>query len=222
MTDNHRNPPSIGIFGGTFDPVHFGHLRAAAEAREHLGLRDFRLLPAGTPPHRASTFAAAEHRMAMLQLAVRRYPDLSVDDREVRRGGNSFMVDTLGEIRDEEGETPLVLMIGQDAASALDSWHEWIRLFDLAHIVIMRRPDAKHIYSGALFAQMQRRSVDDPELLKHSPAGRVLHLEVTQLAISSTDIRHQIAGGGDPRFLLPDSVIDYIHKHRLYREQADT
>lgn len=207
---------AIGIFGGTFDPVHYGHLRAALEAMESLELQDFRMMPAGTPPHRANTFAPAEHRLAMLNLALARYPELRVDVREVRREGASFMVDTLSEIRLEEGDTPILLMIGQDAVNVLDQWHEWRSLFELAHLVVMRRPESKHIYSGALFEQIQPRLVNDPGELKSSPAGLVLPLEVTQLAISSTEIRRQICAGLSPRFLLPDSAIDYIRDHRLY------
>lgn len=216
-----RARAAIGIFGGTFDPVHYGHLRAALEALESLKLRDFRLLPAGTPPHRANTFASAEHRLAMLNLALSRYPELQVDDREVRRVGSSFMVDTLKEIRAEEGEAPILLMIGQDAANVLDQWHKWEALFDLAHLVIMRRPESKHIYSGALFEQVQPRLVSDPEQLRDSPAGLILPLEVTQLAISSTEIRRQIQAGLSPRFLLPDPVIDYILEKGLYQQSRD-
>ncbi|MEE8496084.1 MAG: nicotinate-nucleotide adenylyltransferase [Xanthomonadales bacterium] len=211
-----RSTPAVGIFGGTFDPVHYGHLRAALEAMEMLRLQDFRLLPAGTPPHRANTFASADDRLAMLKLALYRYPELQVDDREVRREGSSFMVDTLSEIRREEGDAPILMMIGQDAANVLDQWHEWHRLFDLAHLVIMRRPISKEIYSAALFEQVQPRLVNDPGQLQNSPAGLILPLEVTQLAISSTAIRRQIRAGLSPRFLLPDPVIDYIFEHGLY------
>ena len=213
--------PAVGVFGGTFDPVHYGHLRAALEALEILELEDFRLLPAGTPPHRSNTFASAEHRLAMLNLALSRYPDLQVDDREVRREGSSFMVDTLREIRKEEGDAPILMMIGQDAANVLDQWHEWQTLFDLAHLVIMRRPESKHIYSGTLFEQVQPRLVNKPDQLRNSPAGLILPLEVTQLAISSTEIRRQICAGSSPRFLLPETVIEYIHDHILYSAGPD-
>jgi nicotinate-nucleotide adenylyltransferase len=211
-----QSTQAIGIFGGTFDPVHYGHLRAALEAMERLHLQDFRLLPAGTPPHRANTFASADHRLAMLKLALSRYPELQVDDREVRREGSSYMVDTLSEIRREAGEAPILMMIGQDAANVLDQWYDWHKLFDLAHLVIMRRPESKHIYSGALFGQVQPRMVNDPDQLRKTPAGLILPLEVTQLAISSTEIRRQIHAGLSPRFLLPDSVIEYILEHGLY------
>lgn len=207
---------AIGIFGGTFDPVHFGHLRAAAEAAEELPLTEFRLLPAGTPPHRPETYASGEHRLAMLALAIAEYDDLKVDDREVRREGYSYMVDTLSEIRDEEGDAPLVLMVGQDAVNRLDSWHEWKRLVDLAHLVVMRRPGSRHEYSGELFEVLQPRMVDDARALTRAPHGSILSLEVTQLEISSTGIRELIAAGRSPRFLLPEAVIRYIREHGLY------
>jgi len=214
-----RQPPAaaaIGLFGGTFDPVHFGHLRAALEAREKLGVPDLRLLPAGDPPHRPDTVATAAQRLAMLELAVESCPGLGIDDRELRRPGPSFMVDTLAEIRSEAGSTPLLLLIGQDAANALDSWHRWRDLFDLAHLVVMRRPDAHFRCAGELLLQIGQRRVETPEELLHSPAGRVLPLEVTQLDISSTFIRRLLADGRSPRFLLPDPVLEYIEQQRLY------
>jgi nicotinate-nucleotide adenylyltransferase len=210
------HPHPVGLFGGTFDPVHFGHLRAAFEAMEMLGVGDFRLLPAGRPPHRASTFASAGHRLAMLKLAVSGQRGFSVDDREIRREGLSWMVDTLAEIRKEEGDSPLLLLIGQDAANALDSWHEWRRLFELTHFVVMRRPETGSRYSDTLREHMQRRRTENPGKLKLKPAGMVLHLEVTQLDISSTAIRGLLAKGRSPEFLMPDSVIEYIRDNRLY------
>lgn len=212
----------IGILGGTFDPVHFGHLRAAVEAREGLGLDQLCLLPAGSPPHRSETFASAAHRLEMLRLAIEGHDDLRVDDREVRRAGASYMVDTLAELREEEPDTPLLLLIGQDAANGLDAWHEWRRLFELAHIVIMRRPESGDRYSGQLFAEIQPRLVSRAEALEDAPAGKMLPLEVTQLAISATGIRRLIAAGRSPAFLLPDAVIGYIERHRLYRETGET
>lgn len=213
-------PQAIGIFGGTFDPVHYGHLRAATEASELLPLDRFHLLPAGSPPHRSRTFASAGHRLAMLALATDEYPELLVDDREVRREGESYMVDTLAEIRSETNDTPLVLMVGQDAVNRLDGWYQWRRLFELAHLVVMRRPGSRHEYSGELFEELQPRLIDDPELLTGKPAGCVLPLEVTQLEISSTGIRDLIASHRSPRFLLPESVIEYIEKHGLYRAHS--
>jgi len=214
------NSEAIGVFGGTFDPVHFGHLRAASEAAEQLPLKEFRLLPAGNPPHRSKTHASGEHRLAMLRLAIADYRDLKVDDREVLRSGDSYMVDTLAEIRREEGNVPIVLMVGQDAVNHLDSWHEWRSLFELAHLVVMRRPRSKYEYSGELFEVLQPRMVDHPGALEGASHGCVLPLEVTQLEISSTRIRQLISAGQSPRFLLPEPVIAYITEHGLYRRQV--
>lgn len=154
----------------------------------------------------------------MLELATQNHPDLAVDDREVRRPGNSYMVDTLAEIRQEEDDAPLVLMVGQDAVNQLDSWHEWQRLFDLAHLAVMRRPGSELEYSGALFEALQPRLVDDPDTLTQSPGGCVIALEVTRLEISSTGIRRLLAAGRSPRFLMPGEVIEYINEHGLYRK----
>jgi nicotinate-nucleotide adenylyltransferase len=206
----------IGIFGGTFDPVHFGHLRAAVEAREKLGLKEFRMIPAGTPPLRSNTFATASQRMAMLKLALSDHQGLSVDDREIKRHGNSFMVDTLAEIHNEMPHARLLLMIGQDAANSLDQWYQWRRLFELSHLVILRRPESEYVYSGDLLEQMRLRKVSEPGELFTAPAGKVLSLEVTQLAISSTDIRRRIGLGLSLAYLLPEAVIDYIRVHGLY------
>lgn len=213
-TSTHR---AIAIFGGTFDPVHYGHLRAAAEVAEQLGVSDFRLLPAGEPPHRDSTWASPRHRMAMLELALAPHADLSVDDREVLRDGPSYMTDTLASIRAEAGDLPVVLCLGQDAANQLHCWHEWTRLIDLAHLLVMTRPEAEPSYSVAVAEVFEGRWVDDPKALMDHPAGRVCKVDVTCLAISSTDIRNQLARNGNPRFLLPSTVLAYIRKHGLYR-----
>ena len=206
----------FGLFGGTFDPIHFGHLRAASEVREKLGLSHLHLLPSGIPPHRSGTFANAQHRLRMIKLAVAKQPEFKVDDREIRRDGNSYMVDTLSEIRSEIGKAPLLLIIGQDAANQLNSWHHWRELFNLTHLVVMQRPGAEDQYPDNLAKEMNSRLLSDTEELLNSPSGQVLALQVTQLAISSTDIRRQIKAGLDPRFLLPDSVLEYIQLKKLY------
>jgi nicotinate-nucleotide adenylyltransferase len=207
---------AIGLFGGTFDPVHFGHLRAALEACERLGLPRLRLLPAGDPPHRSDTVASATQRLAMLELAIASCPRLQVDDRELRRAGPSYMVDTLTAVRAEAGAAPVLLLIGQDAANALDSWHRWRDLFGLAHLVVLRRPDAHFRCAGELLQQIERRRVAEAGDLLQAPAGKILPLEVTQLDISSTLIRRLLAEGKSPQFLVPDSVLEYIRQQRLY------
>lgn len=213
-------PPPLkatAIFGGTFDPVHYGHLRAAAELRTLLNVADFRFLPAGEPPHREQTHCSAEQRLKMLYLAVRQHPDLAVDDREVRRDGPSYMTDTLAELRQElPAGRPVLLIIGQDAANSLDHWHSWQTLFDQAHLLVMTRPDSTRDYQGELLAQMTARQSELGSIWS-KPNGRVVHLPVTQLAISSTGIRNQLCRDESPRFLLPETVLRYILEKQLYK-----
>lgn len=211
----------IAILGGTFDPVHFGHLRAAVEACEQLGLAALRMMPAGSPPHRSGPLASPRQRLDMLRLATGDCPQLRVDDREIRRPGASFMVDTLTELRAEAGTAPLLLLVGQDAANALDTWHRWGDLFELAHLVIMRRPEAHFDCAGELRRQFERRRVPHPERLREQPSGLVLTLEVTQLDISSSAIRDLFARGRSVRYLLPDAVVAYIEDQGLYRMAPD-
>ena len=212
---------AVAIFGGTFDPVHYGHLRAAAEVAEQLGVSDFRLLPAGQPPHRDGTWAASRHRLAMLELALAPHADLSVDEREVERTGPSYMTETLDSIRAESGDLPVLLCLGQDAANELHRWHDWQRLLDLAHLVVMTRPDSRPSYSESVARCFRGRFVETPAALMNAPAGSICRVNVTRLAISSTDIRNQLSEGRNPRFLLPSTVLAYICKHGLYARLSD-
>jgi DNA polymerase III subunit delta len=165
-----RHEAATAIFGGTFDPVHYGHLRAAAEVSEKLDVSDFRLLPAGQPPHRDHTGAEAYHRLAMLELALAPYPDLTVDEREVRREGPSYMVETLASIRRRSRQAPVILCLGQDAANKLEGWHRWRELFDLAHLVVMKRPRSRPRYPEAVAEELKARRCAH-ECLMNEPAG---------------------------------------------------
>ena len=214
--EGHLQIEPLALFGGTFDPVHYGHLRCAEEARRKLGLKKLHLLPAGRPPHRSTPQATATQRLQMLQLAQPEFPLLSIDDRETRRKGPSYMVDTLKELRAELACTPLLLLIGQDAANDLHSWFDWERLFTLAHIVIMTRPGMKSEYRQDLGKQIQARSGFDVRDLLSSKAGRVLHLEVTSIDISATTIKKLIRLGRSPQSMLPEPVLDYINENHLY------
>lgn len=209
----------IGLFGGTFDPVHYGHLRPALEMREALALAEVRFIPAGVPPHRDPPAASAAQRTAMLELALQGQPGLCVDRRELERPGPSYMVDTLTSLRAELGDTPLCLLLGSDAYLGLASWHRWQELIELAHLVVMHRPGWSPTQAGAgaparLLAQ---RGTDDATALTRHPAGAVLLRAVTQLDISATAVRALIGAGHDPRYLLPDAVRDYIRAQGLYQ-----
>jgi nicotinate-nucleotide adenylyltransferase len=206
----------IGILGGTFDPIHYGHLRPALEVFETLGLAELRLIPAGVPPHRGRPTATTAQRLAMVQAAIDGLPGWRVDRRELDRPGLSYMVETLASLRSEIGTAPLVLLLGQDAYGVLDSWHQWTRILDLAHVVVMARPGSALPAAGVMGTVTAQRRVDAPAALRGHPAGRVYPCPVTQLAISGTAIRALVAAGRSPRFLLPDAVLALLHQWRLY------
>lgn len=212
----------IGIFGGTFDPIHYGHLRLAEELAERLALAEVRLVPARVPPHRGTPKVTSAHRLEMVQLACAGNPRFRVDDRECRRQGASYTVDTLLELRTElGGESSLALLMGVDAYLALTTWSRWEQLFELAHVVIAHRPgfelDTGEL-APALAAQTAARLLRDPALLRVRPAGAVLTVDIPPLDISGTAIRAALREKRSARYLLPDSVLDYIARNRLYKE----
>lgn len=211
----------LGIFGGTFDPVHFGHLRPALELKEQLGLESVRLIPCNSPPHRGQPHASAEQRHAMLELAIAGEPDLLLDGRELERPGPSYMVDTLRSLRQEFGEArSLCLIIGGDAFLGLPSWYHWQKLVQLAHIVVAHRPGwilDEASLDAPLQQLLQQHRLDEAQQLCNAPAGGVLLQVVTQLAISATEIRQRVTTGGSANYLLPQPVWDYIRQQNLYR-----
>jgi nicotinate-nucleotide adenylyltransferase len=208
---------SIGILGGTFDPIHYGHLRMAQELAESLGLSSVRLIPSARPPHRDQPAGEAQHRLAMARLAVEDNSLLTVDAREFERSGPSYTFDTLTSLRAELGAaTPLYLLLGADAFLGLTTWHRWRELFDLAHIAVAHRPGwvlEEQQIPPALRDEWRRRYVDTPS---DSASGSLLLREITALDISASAIRKVFQQGGYPRYLLPDSVLGYILEHNLY------
>lgn len=204
----------IGVFGGTFDPVHNGHLRTALELVRALRLDELRLIPCHTPAMRTRPAATAVQRLAMLRLALADSAPLQCDDREIRRGGTSYTIDTLRSLRAELGASGrLCLIVGADAFAAFDSWKEWDRMVELAHIVVMERPGERPAQSPALARWVAARAAAD---IGQAPCGGILSLQLTQLAISATHIRALLSAGESPRFLLPDAVLDYIRQHHIY------
>ena len=207
----------IGIFGGTFDPVHYGHLRSALEVKDIFGLDEVRLIPCANPPHRDEPAVTAEMRLRMLKLAIKNQPGLKIDTRELDRYAQhqapSYMVDTLKSLRQEFPREPLLLFIGSDAFKHLSGWHQWQQLFDYAHLVVMTRPGFETMELDGFF---KARLVKDIEELAQAIAGKLCFQQVTQLDISATAIRDIIARKQNPGFLLPDAVIEYIKQHKLY------
>ncbi|MHB1056792.1 MAG: nicotinate-nucleotide adenylyltransferase [Rhodanobacter sp.] len=197
----------LAVFGGTFDPVHLGHLSVAWEAAELLDA-EVRLLPASVPPHRPSPIATAAQRAAMLRAALRDQSRLTLDARELDREGPSFTIDTLHELRAEQGQRPLVLLLGADAFAGLASWHRWRELFDVAHIGVLSRPGIAADLPDELEHEAAGRRIADVSALRALPAGRLIELAVTPLEISATRIRELLAAGRDPRYLLPAGLFD--------------
>jgi nicotinate-nucleotide adenylyltransferase len=213
-------PGPLGVFGGTFDPVHLAHLRLAEEARDHLQLTAVRWIPAGQPYHREAPPTAAADRLAMVQLAVADNPAFTVDAAEVHSGQPSYTVPTLERLRAELGpDQPLVLLLGADAFAGIPSWHRWQELFGLAHLAVAHRPgyplEAAEL-PPVLAAELTARQTD-ATALRHAPAGAIVPFAMTPLAVSATHIRALLAAGNSARYLLQPEVAAYIAAHRLYR-----
>lgn len=207
----------IGLFGGTFDPVHFGHLRVALDVVQHLDLRQLRLLPLAAAVHRCQPIASPAQRMTMLQLAIRDESRLVADDRELTRGGPSYTVDTLRSVRDELGaQEPLCLLIGADAFEGLPDWHGPLDILELVHLVVMQRPGASTVRDNWLRDQVGQRRIDDANALRRQAGGHIYFQTVTQLDISATRIRRLLALGQSPRYLLPDDVLSLAINDGLY------
>lgn len=208
----------IGIFGGTFDPIHFGHLRPVSELAAALPFEQIRFIPCRVPPHRPQPEATPEQRWYMLTRVAGHMPGIVADDRELRREGASYTVDTLRDIRSEVGpDTPLGLIMGSDAFATLDTWRRWREIPALAHIVVMRRPGAELPVGGEVAGFLERTRVKDPGALSSRPSGYVFVQDVTPQDVSSTAVRACIREGRQPRYMIPGAVWSYIRRAGLYR-----
>jgi nicotinate-nucleotide adenylyltransferase len=206
----------IGLFGGTFDPIHFGHLRTAFELLQALKLAQVRFLPTGDPPHREAPLASAPLRLEMVRAAVVGQSGFSVDDREIRREGVSYTIDTLTELRGENAQRSLCLLLGMDAFLGMPTWNRWREIFELCHVVVAHRPGWKAPITGPLGEVMVDRGTGSARDLHASTAGRIYVHGVTQLEIASTDLRALIMSGRDLRYLVPDAVRDLIQRSGCY------
>ena len=208
---------AVGILGGTFDPVHYGHLHLATEMRERLGLDEVRLMPAARPRLRAAPAAGAAERLAMLRAAVADLPGLQVDERELGRTGPTRTVDTLGEMRRERPCASLCFLLGLDAFLRLDEWERWREIPALAHLAIARRAGASLPRTGPLARFLAERECSDPAALRRAPAGLVCVAEVPVLDVSASQVRRRIARGRDVQRLVPPAVLDLIEAQGSYR-----
>jgi nicotinate-nucleotide adenylyltransferase len=207
----------IGVFGGTFDPIHIGHLRMALELKQQLGLDEMRLLPCHQPPHRDAPQVSSEQRVQMLRIALQDCPELQLDERELQRDKPSYTYDTLLALRAEFGEdVSLVLCMGEDAFAGLPNWYSWQELIRLAHVVVIARPGWSIPNSGDArdLLNLYQRDVKHLEL---ESAGSIVLQSPRLLPISATEIRQQIHAGNSAQFLVPDGVWNYINENQLYR-----
>lgn len=204
----------MGIYGGTFNPIHYGHLRVALEIKNLFLFNEIRFIPCYQPALKNQPLVNASIRLHMLHLAIATQPGFVCDSRELDRQGTSYMVETLVSLRTEFPQQSLVLLMGADAFAKLDQWYQWQQLFDYAHVLVMTRPNSPHIPLADFFKQ---RLTDQVKNLQHSLFGKLYFQSVTQLAISSTQIRALLYQDKSPRFLMPDNVINYSQQHKLYR-----
>jgi nicotinate-nucleotide adenylyltransferase len=215
------NARPIGIFGGTFDPIHLGHLRTGFELLQSLQLSELRWIPVGNPGHREPPLAAAALRLEMVRAAVAGQPGFVIDEREVRRSGASYTVDTLEELRAEHPTRPLCLVLGMDAFLGLTAWRRWTDILALSHLVVAHRPGWQRPGQGLLRDLLEQRGTTHAADLHAALAGRIYVHAVTQLEISSTGLRDIITSGRDPRFLVPEPVRVIIRETGCYAAPAD-
>ncbi|CAD7857534.1 MAG: Nicotinate-nucleotide adenylyltransferase (EC 2.7.7.18) [Olavius algarvensis Gamma 1 endosymbiont] len=208
----------IGVLGGTFDPIHFGHLRPALDVFQDLALEELRFVPLRVAVHRTQPVATAAQRLAMVRAAVADQQGFVADDRELRRAGSSYSYDTLASLRGELGPRfPICLLTGLDAFAELPTWYRWREVAGLAHLVVMHRPGSDAITDPELRRWMAPRLAENPAVLTRTPGGSILFRDVTRLDISATAIRARMALGLSPRFLLPADVLAFIEREGLYR-----
>ncbi|MFT6300522.1 MAG: nicotinate-nucleotide adenylyltransferase [Saprospiraceae bacterium] len=218
------HPVGVGLFGGTFDPIHTGHLRIALEIKQRLHLREMRMIPCARPPHRSLPFASPGDRLAMLDLALSEQSGegLIADNSEYRRAGPSYTLDTVSEIRTQLGASiPICLCLGVDSFASINTWTNWRDLIDIAHIVVAKRPGWGQIKNKEIVGFIQEHKAASSKEFHETPAGKIFVMEVTPLSISSTAIRKAILHNESVSYLVPETVAGYIKKNKLYQTMQD-
>jgi nicotinate-nucleotide adenylyltransferase len=211
--------PPIGILGGTFDPIHLGHLRTAVEIQEAVKLQHIRFIPCKQPVHRAKPIATPDIRLHLLTLALANEPDFLIDEREITRDTPSYMITTLQSLRTDFPDTPLCLMMGLDVFLSLHTWHQWEQLLDYAHIIIAHRPPqqlAELTAAHPVYPLFSTHRVATPEAMHQQLHGLIHCVPTTELMISANQIRRLIKAGHSPRYLIPDAVTQYLSHDRVY------
>lgn len=207
---------AIGILGGTFDPIHFGHLRLALELYQAFSLQEVLFVPCYQPVHRKQPIASAEARLAMVRRGISSEAGLKVNNCEIQRKGPSYTIDTLLELRKKHPATPFALLIGIDAFLSFASWHRWEEILENAHLIVAHRPNYHLPHTGVVAKLLRERLEEEPNLIHKKIGGSIFLHPITPLEISATDIRKQIALGKSPRYLLPDKVYEYIKQLGIY------
>lgn len=209
----------IGLYGGTFDPIHFGHLRPVLEVKQSLQLDSVRFIPCHHPAHRLPPSASARQRLHMLQLAIDHQPGFEIDTQELERTDISYTVNTLTAIRVQWAKIPLCLIMGLDAFNSFQNWHHWKTILKLAHLIVMHRPGD---HKNSIPQLLRQRLTTERQSLNNTLSGLIFFQSVTQLAISATDIRQLLRENQDPRYLLPDTVLHFIQQQKLYQSTENT
>ena len=217
---NNVNDPSykhpVGILGGTFDPIHLGHLYIAKHLLEDLKLQIINFIPSFQTPDRTSTMVSAEHRLAMIRIAIEPYLDFWLNDMEIVRGGISYSYDTLTALRESIPTQPLCLILGEDVFALFNQWKNWQKIPDLTHLVVASRPGSSIPEEKWIKDLLKDRQTHDPKKLGMSPGGHIYLHQFISSAINATDIREKIATGEDTSAELPPGVLKYIKQHHLY------
>ena len=203
----------IGILGGTFDPIHFGHLRSALEIMQSLGLEQVRFIPNNMPPHRDQPWLDSALRRQLLQLAIEDVAEFVLDERELQRPGLSYMVDTVTDLRRQFPNQRQCLILGMDAFSGFTAWRRWQDILQLCHLVVMTRPGYQLPDFAEYQSTIESRLLDQSQQLPPDQSGGILLQSVTLLDISATDIRNNLVSGRSIRYLVPEQVREILEHY---------
>ncbi|MFM1911420.1 MAG: putative nicotinate-nucleotide adenylyltransferase [Pseudomonadota bacterium] len=210
----------IGILGGTFNPIHLGHLHLANQLQTKLGFDSIRFMPAALPALKDKPNVTAEQRAEMVKIAIANQPHFSLDTRELSRAGTSYTIDTLISLREELGdEVSICWLMGFDAFANLDAWHRWQELLNKAHLIVVKRPHSSDLsnLNAEVKTLLEKHETKNVEEVKKQAYGKILIQEIAALDISSTEIREKIAQDKDVRSMVPEALLSYIQQHQLYR-----
>ncbi len=210
--------PLIGLLGGTFDPIHCGHLRLAIEMKEQLGLSRVLLIPAHLPPHRDTPQVDAPTRLALVRAAIDGIPGLEVDDRELQRAEASYTIETLRSLHGEHPGQRYCLLLGMDAFCHFNSWYQWQDILQFCHLGIAGRPGSSRPQAGPVAKLLAHSQINEVAGLDTTPAGKIIIREIPALEISATGIRQNIATKRTISFLVPPKVQQIIREKWLYQD----